>query len=110
MELLTRKRQMLYKNDEGGKIMVRISLPYSEEDCDLNKLYEELCGKYLDSAKEFVGFASHLSCFLDVFYECENIKNYLKIRRIATLKYGTQIVKTTVVNDWFYKDGLQLKK
>ena len=110
MELLTRKRQMLYKNDKGGRIMVRINLPYTETKCDLNELYEALLGKYLDSAKNFIASASDFSCFLDVSYECENIKNYLKVKRIATLKQEGQTVKTTMMSDWFYKDSLELKK
>ena len=110
MELLTRKRQMLYKNDEGGRIMVRINLPYAEKECNLNELYEALCVKYLDSAKNFVAFVSRSSCFLEVYYKCENIKNYLKIKRISTFKQEGQTVKITVMNDWFYKDDLQLKK
>lgn len=111
MKISARKSQMLYKNEDGGRIMVRISLPKADSDCELESLYRTLCECYLDAAKKYIN-ARPLkeSFFLDVSFSAEEKEKEIKIKRLANLKQGAKIIKSKVITDIFDIGNLSLKK
>ena len=111
MEFSEKKTQMLYRNDLGGRIMVRIMLPSLEENCDFKRFYEALTEKYLESAKGFVLKNCDAACyFFDVSYECDNTDKCFKIKRISTLKVNGRVLKKAIIKDCFTKNEFRLKK
>ena len=48
------KRIMVYRNDFGGKIIVKITLPKTECESDINRLYDSISFSYFDSARDFI--------------------------------------------------------
>ena len=111
MQIFERKRQMLYKNEAGGRIMVRISLPQGESDSDLNRLYNMLCERYFSAAKSFIGSVTEpISYFFEVSYESEYNEDYVKIKRLSALKAGARTLKASSFTDVFRKEDLKLKK
>lgn len=111
MKFFDKKSQMLYKNEFGGRIMVRITLPRADSQCELNTLYDAVTEKYLIAAKEFINKTEDAAvCFFDVCYEREDIRKYIKIKRVSMLKLGGKTVKATVLKDYFQKESLKLKK
>lgn len=111
MEFFDKKSGILYKNESGGKVMVRVSLPRCENNERFNLLYAFLSEKYFDSAKEFINKRNDAgSYFFDVTYCCEEGDKYIKIKRISTLKSGKNTLSLTEYNDIFEKESLKLKK
>ena len=45
MEIYEKKTDALYRNENGDKIMVRISLPRSDSESELDLLYSTLSGR-----------------------------------------------------------------
>ena len=111
MKIYDKKSQMLYKNEFGGRIMVRITLPRADSECELNSLYDAVMEKYLIAAKEFINKTEEAAvCFFDVSYEREDSEKYIKIKRVSVLKLGGKTVKAAVLKDCFQKENLKLKK
>ena len=111
MEIFDRRCQMLYKNENGGRIMVRISLPQTKDASDLNSLYSALCESYLNAAKDYINRSSvKSSCFFDVSYSIEEDKNEIKIKRLANLNQGAKTIKSKTLTDVFSISDFSLKK
>ncbi len=105
------KRQMLYKNKSGGRIMVRISLPKAERVCEMNSFYETLGEKYLSSAVSFINSSDLCSTFfLDVSFEEEEKDREIKIKRLSTLREGGKTLKLKTFTDIINKSELSIKK
>lgn len=103
---------MLYKNEKGGRIMVRISLPQTKEECELSSLYSALCDSYLNAAKGYINQNNvSSSFFFDVSYTVEQQgKNGVKIKRQCVLKESTRTIKTKIFTDFFLSADLSLKR
>ena len=112
MQITEKKSSMLYKNESGGRIMVRVSLPCTEnKDSDFQRIYDSLSYEYFILAKKFVAsLAGQDSYFLEISYEMSENEKYIKIKRITRLRKGTLTVKTKIMSDCFYKDTLIIKK
>lgn len=113
MELCEKKHSMIYRNENGVKIMVRISLPGTDCDCELNFFYSELLKRYILSAKKFIeGISGDCkeTYFYSVRYKTETEKKKLRIRRYAILKLGASVVKECEFSDFFDKATLRLRK
>ena len=112
MKISDFKMQMLYKNELGARIMVRLALPKTDEKTDLDRLYTELSKKYFAAAKAFIsGCSDSAFYFFDVSYVIDGAdKKYIKIKRLSTLKLGGKTLKATTLCDIFEKEGLSLKK
>ena len=113
MEILEKKSSMLYKSESGNKIMVKISLPYSESDSEMNTLYSNLEQRYRSMAQRFISFANeklYKTYFLSVGYKSEISEKSLRIRRTVSLRCENRVIKESVSTDFFTKDDLRLKK
>lgn len=111
MEFREKKRGMLYKNNGGGRIMVRITLPRAIEECEMNSFYDAIGEKYLSCAASFInGLASDTALFLDVSYELEENEKEIKIKRLSTLREGGKTLKFKILSDLINKSDLKLKK
>ena len=111
MEICDFKRQMLYKNERGGRIMVRATLPKCPAQTELNALYSSLMEKYFTAARDFINKTEDsFSYFFDVSYTLEENEKYIKIKRLSTLKVGGKTLKSTLLSDLFDKNGFKLKK
>ena len=110
MEICDVKRQILYKNERGGRIMVRVTLPKAA-DTELDTLYSVLMQRYFIAAKEFINKAQE-SCayFFDVSYTLEEKEKYVKIKRLSTLSLGGKTLKAASLCDLFDKNGFKLKR
>ncbi len=111
MEISERKSQMLYKNETGGRIMVRITLPSAEPESEFEKIYRQICESYLESAKKYINAASvQGALFLDVSFDAQIGEKEIKIKRLAVLKQGAEIIKRKAVTDVFRSADLTLKR
>jgi len=111
MKFFDKKSGILFKNENGGKVMARVSLPRCEENDRFNLLYSFLSEKYFDAAREFINKRNDTQgYFFDVSYFCEEGDKYIKIKRISTLKSGKNTLWVKEYNDIFEKESLKLKK
>ena len=111
MEILNKKAKRLYKNSVGGKILVRLSLPNTEEKSDINTLYEALSEKYFYEAERFISGKDEIyTYFLDVTFCMTQEDKTVKIKRSSALKRGASLVKDETCIDVFVKDTGKLKK
>ena len=111
MEISERKSQMLYKNESGGRIMVRISLPKADSECELDRLYRYLSDSYLNAAREYIGRKTlKESFFLEVRFDMEKKEKDIKIKRLACLRQGAKTLKTKILTDVFDSCDFSLKK
>ena len=110
MKILTTKSHRLYKNEKGGKIMVRLSLPEGEEGSLISCLYQKMREKYFSVSKRFIEEKNDThTYFLDVTVEGVDGEE-VKIKRSSALKCGASLIKETTVFDIFDKDMQKLKK
>ena len=110
MKLSQRKKDALYKNEAGGRIMVRIALPVAEGECELNMLYDRLIKEYLLAARDYIFKAGEMgTVFFNVGYEVEKCENEIKIKRLCILKRGAKTLKAVIHTDRFKKEDLKLK-
>ena len=111
MEICDAKRQILYKNERGGRIMVRVTLPKAAADTELDTLYSVLMQRYFIAAKEFINKAEEsCSYFFDVSYTLQKKEKYVKIKRLSTLSLGGKTLKSASLCDLFDKNGFKLKR
>ena len=110
MEFTDKKSAVLYKNESGGRIMVRVTLPKAD-DADFNDFYSALAEAYFLASKNFInGKKCDQSYFADVTYGCENFEKYIKIKRFFTLRPCGAVLRAYSDFDIFTKNGLKLKK
>ena len=110
MHILNKKVKRLYKNGVGGKILVRLSLPTTEEDSDINPLYEVLSEKYFSEAERFIiSKNDRYTYFLDVVFSIAEEDKTVQIKRSSALKCGASLIKKEDVFDVFSKDTVKLK-
>ena len=113
MEIYEKKTDALYRNENGDKIMVRISLPRSDSESELDLLYSTLSSSYVKGAVRFIDSikGSDKKCyFLSVGYEAETLGDRLKIKRFARLRVGNMPIKEHVMTDVFDTGTFKLKK
>ena len=111
MVISEKKRQMLYKNKSGGKVMVRISLPIADRDCELNSFYDSIGEAYLSYASSFINRTELRNVFfLDVTFDVEEKGSDIKIKRLSTLREGGKTLDVKIFTDLVNKSDLPLKK
>ena len=111
MKITSKKTQMLYKNESGGRIILTVVLPYADSECQLNCIYRSLCEKYFVEAKKFIDRKSTQESFvLKVSFETLEVGKILKIKRVLLLKNLGNTVLQKVSFDYFTKEDLKLKK
>ena len=111
MDILTRKSVMIYKNEIGGRIAVKIELPFTKDsECDIDRVYSSLTRRYLDSARDFIASKNSSSAYsLNVTFEVEEGKKYTKIRRKNELRCEKSILRGSIFCDLFENGTFKLK-
>lgn len=110
MHILNKKVKRLYKNGVGGKILVRLSLPTTEEGSDINPLYEVLSEKYFSEAERFIiSKNDRYTYFLDVVFSIAEEDKTVQIKRSSALKCGASLIRKEAFIDVFLKDTAKLK-
>ena len=108
MKLSRISRVALYKNDLGGRIILKVNLPKTDFESELLFLYERLTETYHEYSRQVLE-EQRESMFLTVDFEIIEGKT-LKIKRLCTIKRGAKTLKTVVFCDEFYSDSLKLKR
>ena len=111
MDILRRKSVMIYKNEMGGRITVKIELPFRKDsECDIDRVYSSLTSRYLDSARDFISKKSSSSAYsLEVTFEAEEGKKYTKIRRKNEFRCEKTILRGSSFCDLFENGTFKLK-
>jgi len=111
VHILNKKVKRLYKNGVGGKILVRLSLPTTEEGSDINPLYEVLAEKYFSEAERFIiSKNDRYTYFLDVVFSIAEKDKTVQIKRSSTLRCGASLIKKEDVFDVFDSSLERIKK
>ena len=108
MKLSRISRVALYKNDLGGRIVLKVNLPKTDFESELLFLYERLTEAYHGYARRILEGESE-TLFMSV--ECEVIEEKtLKIKRLCTIKRGAKTLKSVVLCDELYSESFKLKR
>ncbi len=110
MDFSERRANMLYKNSQGGRIMVKITLPQAEDGGQAEKLYSLLLKEYMEAAKKYIerrGDSAFL-IFNVTYTRAEDLK-YVKINRRSSLTLGGATVSRADYTDVFVKRDMRLK-
>jgi hypothetical protein len=111
MEILDKKRIMLYKNEVGGKVTVKISLPTTEVETDVKRLYESLEKSYYKASEKFINEKGGTDSYcLSVSYEISEEKKYLIIKRLSELLFCGKTLLKKEYRDVFGRVTLNLKR